>query len=65
MSYTEEDLWSLLREADDMPYGAAQIALVEQVIAHADAMQLTSCSSARGWSRPARTPTAASRRSRS
>lgn len=37
MSYTEDQLWSLLREANEMPYGAARIALVEQVIAHADA----------------------------
>ncbi|GAA2368306.1 hypothetical protein [Dactylosporangium salmoneum] len=34
---SEEELWSLLREAYHMPYGAAQIALVEQVMAHADA----------------------------
>jgi tetratricopeptide (TPR) repeat protein len=34
---TEEELWSLLREAYQMPYGGAQIALVEQVMAHADA----------------------------
>ncbi len=41
MSYTEEQLRGLLREAGDMPYGAARIALVEQVITHADAMHLT------------------------
>ncbi|WP_432982693.1 hypothetical protein [Dactylosporangium sp. CA-233914] len=34
---TEEELWSLLREAHRMPYGGAQIALVEQVMQHADA----------------------------
>ncbi|WP_426509046.1 hypothetical protein ACPPVO_00155 [Dactylosporangium sp. McL0621] len=34
---TEEELWSLLREAYQMPYGGAQIALVEQVMQHADA----------------------------
>ncbi len=41
MNYTERDLWRLLDEAGDMPYGAAKIALLEQVIAHADAMQVT------------------------
>jgi tetratricopeptide (TPR) repeat protein len=34
---TEEELWHLLAEARDMPYGAGQIALIEQVIQHADA----------------------------
>ncbi|WP_432833557.1 hypothetical protein [Dactylosporangium sp. CA-092794] len=34
---TEEELWTLLREAYHMPYGGAQIALVEQVMQHADA----------------------------
>jgi len=34
---TEEELWSLLREAYSMPFGSAQIALVERVIQHADA----------------------------
>jgi tetratricopeptide (TPR) repeat protein len=34
---TEEELWALLREAYHMPYGSAQIALVEQVVQHADA----------------------------
>ena len=34
---SEEDLWSLLRQAYHMPYGGAQIALVEQVVQHADA----------------------------
>jgi tetratricopeptide (TPR) repeat protein len=34
---TVEELWRLLGEAHRMPYGSAQIALVEQVIAHADA----------------------------
>ncbi|MGI5246350.1 hypothetical protein [Dactylosporangium sp. CA-139066] len=34
---TEDELWSLLREAYHMPYGGAQIALVEQVMQHADA----------------------------
>jgi tetratricopeptide (TPR) repeat protein len=34
---SEEELWTLLREAHHMPYGGAQIALVEQVMQHADA----------------------------
>jgi cellulose synthase operon protein C len=34
---TEDQLWSLLREATSMPYGSARIALVERVIQHADA----------------------------
>ncbi|MEV4507767.1 tetratricopeptide repeat protein [Dactylosporangium sp. NPDC049525] len=34
---TEDELWSLLREADHMPYGSGQIALVEQIVQHADA----------------------------
>jgi tetratricopeptide (TPR) repeat protein len=33
----EDELWGLLREAYGMPFGSAQIALVEQVIQHADA----------------------------
>ncbi|MBO0871557.1 MAG: hypothetical protein J2P15_23645, partial [Micromonosporaceae bacterium] len=41
MSYTEDQLWDLLRGANEMPYGAAQIAAVEQVIGHADAARLT------------------------
>jgi len=41
VSYTEDQLWDLLRQAHEMPYGAAQIALIEQVIAHADAGHLT------------------------
>lgn len=40
MSHTEDELWDLLEQAFQMPYGAAQIALVEQVIAHADAAHL-------------------------
>jgi cellulose synthase operon protein C len=35
-----EELWGLLREAYHMPYGGAQIALVEQVMQHADAAGL-------------------------
>jgi tetratricopeptide (TPR) repeat protein len=34
---TEDELWGLLREADHMPYGSGQIALVEQIVQHADA----------------------------
>lgn len=36
--YTESDIWQLLREANAMPYGAAQIALAEAAIARADAI---------------------------
>jgi tetratricopeptide (TPR) repeat protein len=38
---TEDQLWDLLREAHEMPYGAAQIAAVEHLIPRADAMGLT------------------------
>ena len=38
MSKSADELWGLLGEAYRMPYGAAQIALVEQVIRHADAL---------------------------
>jgi cellulose synthase operon protein C len=38
---TEEELRGWLRDAVAMPYGAAQIALVEQVIEHADAGRFT------------------------
>jgi len=41
MSYNEDQLWRLLDQAREMPYGPGQIALVEQVIAHADAQNLT------------------------
>ena len=37
MAYSEERLWSLLRQAEELPYGANRTALVEQVIAEADA----------------------------
>jgi tetratricopeptide (TPR) repeat protein len=37
MSHSEEELANLLNDAYSMPYGAARIALVEQIIAHADA----------------------------
>ncbi len=40
MTYTEDQLWDLYRQAYELPYGAAQIALVEQVVAHADALHL-------------------------
>jgi tetratricopeptide (TPR) repeat protein len=38
---TEDELRTWLREAAEMPYGPAQIALVEQVIQYADAGRLT------------------------
>ena len=38
MSRSLEELWALLQEAHRMPYGAAQIAVIEQVIRHADAL---------------------------
>jgi tetratricopeptide (TPR) repeat protein len=44
VSHTEDQLWELLREAGEMPYGAAQIALVEQIIPQADAQRLTELS---------------------
>ncbi len=44
MTYSEDQLWDLYQQAFEMPYGAAQIALVEQVIAHADALHLTGLS---------------------
>ncbi|MGX6605444.1 tetratricopeptide repeat protein [Micromonosporaceae bacterium Da 78-11] len=34
---TADELWGLLEQARTMPYGAAQIALVEQVMRHVDA----------------------------
>jgi tetratricopeptide (TPR) repeat protein len=36
VGYTEDELWRLLGQAREMPFGAGQIALVEQVIQHAD-----------------------------
>jgi cellulose synthase operon protein C len=36
--YTEAEIWQLLREANAMRYGAAQIALAEEAIARADAI---------------------------
>jgi hypothetical protein len=39
MRYSEDDLWALLRQAYQVPYGPAQIALVERAIAHADALE--------------------------
>jgi tetratricopeptide (TPR) repeat protein len=35
---TVDELWRLLNEARRMPYGSAQIALVEQVLRHSDAV---------------------------
>jgi len=40
MSYSEAELWQLLHQATHLPYGPGQIALVEQVITHADALRL-------------------------
>ena len=40
MSYTEAQLWELMNEADEMAYGPGHIALVEQIVAHADALRL-------------------------
>jgi tetratricopeptide (TPR) repeat protein len=40
MSYSEEHLWGLLRQAEELPYGPARTALVEQVITEADAAGL-------------------------
>ncbi|MDR7277820.1 tetratricopeptide repeat protein [Catenuloplanes atrovinosus] len=37
MTTSAQELWGLLAQAGDMPYGAARIALTEQVIRHADA----------------------------
>jgi tetratricopeptide (TPR) repeat protein len=37
MSYTEERLWSLLRQAEELPFGGNRTALIEQVITEADA----------------------------
>jgi tetratricopeptide (TPR) repeat protein len=34
---TVDELWGLLHQAEQMPWGAAQIALLEQVLRHADA----------------------------
>lgn len=38
MSYTQQQLWDLLQDGYRMPFGAAQIAVAEQVTAHADAL---------------------------
>jgi hypothetical protein len=40
MTYTEDQLWDLLSQSGSLPYGPGQIALVEQVIGHADAQHL-------------------------
>src|SRR5690349_10019590 len=44
MNRSEAELRGILGQAQDMPYGTAQIALVEQVVAHADAQRLTDLS---------------------
>ncbi len=41
MSYTEDELWDMLRESAEMPYGTARTALTEQVMHHADALRAT------------------------
>lgn len=41
MSYTEGQLWDLLNDGYRMPFGAAQIAVAEQVAGHADALHDT------------------------
>ena len=33
---TAEELWQLIRRAEDLPYGAAQIALIEEALRHVD-----------------------------
>lgn len=38
MSRSVDELWALLAEVERMPYGAARIALVEQVIRHSDGL---------------------------
>ena len=40
MSYTEGQLRDMMQQANEMAYGPGQTALVEQIIAHADALQL-------------------------
>ncbi|MBX6749844.1 MAG: hypothetical protein IRY85_09260 [Micromonosporaceae bacterium] len=44
MSYSEGQLWQLLDQARNMAFGPGQIALIERVIAHADAQHLTDLS---------------------
>lgn len=41
MTYSEDELYDLLGEADDMPYGRVKSRALETVIAHADAQGLT------------------------
>ena len=38
MSRSVDELWKLLEESERLPYGAARIAMVEQVIRHCDAL---------------------------
>jgi hypothetical protein len=44
VSYSEGQLWELLEQARNMTPGPGQIALIERVIAHADAQQLADLS---------------------
>ncbi|WTF86380.1 hypothetical protein OH732_01830 [Micromonospora globbae] len=39
MSTTDEDLWRVLREVSNMPYGAGQIAALEQLLRRVDAAE--------------------------
>ena len=39
MSHTEDELWDMLRDAADMPYGAARTKLTEHVVTHADLLR--------------------------
>jgi hypothetical protein len=65
MSYTRKQLWDLLGQVYHMPYGSAQIALVEQVVAHADAAHLTELAFAAGCRQRRPMCTVASRPGRS
>jgi tetratricopeptide (TPR) repeat protein len=40
VSYSEAQLWELMDQVEAMPYGPGHIALVERIIAHADALNL-------------------------
>jgi len=39
MSYSEDELWDMLRESADMPFGPARTALTEQIVEQADALR--------------------------
>ncbi|HEY7176401.1 MAG TPA: hypothetical protein VH442_15920, partial [Micromonosporaceae bacterium] len=40
MSHTEEELWDMLRDAADMPFGPARTSLTEHIVRHADALRV-------------------------